>query len=238
MAKHAVWLTAGVLAFAVGMPSPALADKPAPERSYKVVAPGGKYVFVMIAPRPVEVDLNPWNEETRAKIREIRRVYNRSGLYRTDGSTEPLWTVSWYAHSVEVASDGVHLIRHGPWASSTREEAFSFFANGKLLWAWQINELVDVPALLPHSVSHFQWRNEDQFDDAKLEYTVSTLDGNRFVFDVRSGNVVSQSRPIRVGLWGVGIIVGIAGFAWLVHKRRRVKRDRAQSTMSAVGRQL
>jgi hypothetical protein len=30
-------------------------------------------------------------------------------LYRNDGSTTPLWTVDWYAHSVLLPSDGIHL---------------------------------------------------------------------------------------------------------------------------------
>src|SRR2546428_329551 len=146
MAKQGGLLTAGVIAFAVAITGgPALADSPAPPRSYKKVAAGGKYVFVMIAPGTVEEDVWRWNEETAAGIRKIRRVYPRSGLYRNDGSTEPLWTVDWYAHGVEVASDGVHLIRHGPWASSTDQEAISFFANGKLLRTYLIRELVDNP---------------------------------------------------------------------------------------------
>src|SRR5262245_23170642 len=96
--------------------SPALADSPARPRSYKEVAPGGKYVFGMIAPGTVEDDVRRWNEETAADLREIRRVYTQSGMYRNDGSAEPIWTVDWYAHGVDLTPDGVHLIRPGPWA--------------------------------------------------------------------------------------------------------------------------
>jgi hypothetical protein len=50
-----VGLTAvGVL----GLATPAAADFPLPPRSYQQVAPGGRFVFVMIAPVPVDED-NP-----------------------------------------------------------------------------------------------------------------------------------------------------------------------------------
>jgi hypothetical protein len=177
----------------------------------------------MIAPVPLHVDVEPWNEETRAGIRDIRRVYSKSGLYRNDGSPEPLWTVDWYAHSVEVASDGVSLIRHGPWASSTDQEALSFFANGKLLRTYLINELVDFPTMLPHSVSHFSWSNEMRLDDSTLEYTVVTQDGNRFVFDGQTGNVISETRPGRRIAWGAAIIAAVllSAVVWFVLRRRR-----------------
>jgi hypothetical protein len=223
MAKQGGLLTVVVIAFAVAATgSPALADEPAPPRSYKEVAPGGKYVFVMIAPRTVEDDVRPWNEETAAIIREIRRVYPRSGLYRNDESAEPLWTVDWYAHEAEVASDGVHLIRHGPWASSTDQEAISFFANGNLLRTYSIRELVDNPLMLERTVSHFFWQEEGRFDDARLEYALTTTDGNQFVFDVRTGGIVSESRPARRDFWGVAVVLGavvLGLLVWFVRRR-------------------
>jgi hypothetical protein len=242
-------LFAGAVALAVLSPGSAvLADSPAPPRSYKQVAPGGKYVFVMIAPRTVEDDVRPWNEETAAGIREIRGVYTRSGLYRNDGSTEPLWTVDWYAHGVEVASDGIHLVRHGPWAvlprdrkapwgSALDQEALSFFANGQVLQTYRIGELVSLPDLLPRSVSHFTWLAEGRLDDGRMEYTLATKDGNRFVFDIRTGAIVSESRPPRPLLWGVVAILGAAVLAlsgWLVVRRWRARSQAPKAERSAA----
>jgi hypothetical protein len=221
-----------LIAFAVAATgSPALADSPAPPRSYKEVAPGGKYVFVMIAPRTVEEETRPWNEETAAGIREVRRTYTRSGMYLNDGSTEPLWTVDWYAHGVHLTPDGVHLIRPGPWAGLRADktpdldwEAVSFFANGRLVRTYRIGELIGNAARLERSVSHFRWQKEGQVS-GEFEYTITTLDGNRFVFDVRAGEIVSESRTARVswlGWWvalGVGAVV-VAVAAWFAGRRR------------------
>ena len=122
MANRRPWRIAGIIVLAaVAIGSPALADEPARPRSYMQIIAGGKYVFVMIAPWAAEEDARPFNEETAAGIREIRRLYTRSGLYRADNATEPLWTVDWYAYEVEAASDGVYLIRHGPWANFSRD---------------------------------------------------------------------------------------------------------------------
>ena len=189
----------------------------------------------MLAPVSVEEDVRRWNEETAADIQEIRRVYSQSGLYRNDGSTVPLWTVDWYTYGVEIASDGVHLIRHGPWASSTEQEAVSFFANGKLLKTYQIRELVDNPALLQHTFSHFFWLEDGRFDDDRLEYTLRTKDGNQFVFDVRTGEIVSKSRPARSFLWSTSAVVGASAagiLAWLVVRRWRRVQSRSAAEPS------
>jgi hypothetical protein len=222
-----VCLAAQVVSLAIA--PPARADKPAPPTSYKTMSPDKAYVFVMISPRTVERDAGALNEWKGQEIREIRRKYTQSGLYRNDGSTDPpLWTVDWYAHHIIVASDGVHLIRHGPWPSSTNQEAIAFFANGELLRTYQIKELVDIPFLLPHSVSHFEWLKSDAFDESKLEYSVTTYDGSRILFDARTGEIVSSLRPARM----VGFPIAIGGvgvLAWLIIRRwRRKHQERSE----------
>jgi hypothetical protein len=201
---------------------PAQADIPLPPYSYRQVSPDGQYVLVMVAPVSSEEDPEGWNEDLADDIREIRRLYTRSGLYRNDGSAEPLWTVDWYAHRVDIASDGVHLVRHGPWASSTKQEALSFFAAGVLLRSYRIRDLVDNPLLMRRSVSHFFWEKKGRFDDAGLEYHLKTMDGNRFTFDLRSGEIVSASRPARAVLLGGAVLaLGVGFLVWRVLKRRR-----------------
>jgi hypothetical protein len=217
-----------VIAVAVLMiGSSVFADSVAPPFSYKKECPGGKFVFVMIAPMSVEKDAGHWIEKIGAEIRGIRRIYARSGLYRNDESTEPLWTIDWYAAGVELASDGVHLIRHGPWASSTDQEALSFFANGELLRTYQIKELVDDPLLLDHTVSHFFWQSGGWMNDSRLQYTLITKDGNQFVFDLRTGEIISKSPANHNIIWPVIIVGGVAilgVIAWLIERRfRRVK---------------
>jgi hypothetical protein len=252
MAKRGGLLTAVVTALALAATSsPAPADSLAPPRSYKDVTPGGKYVFVMISPRTVEADAGSWNEETAADIREIRRTYTRSGMYRNDGSTEPLWTVDWYAYGVELTADGAHLIRPGPWAGLRDDKtpdlgytAVNFYARGELIRAYRIGELVDDPSRLFCSVSHFSWR-KDGWVSGEFEYTITTLDGNRFVFDVRTGEIVSESRSGRLSRpggvlrWGwvaLGVaavaVAAVAVASWL--SRRRRSRQRAVTEQSVA----
>jgi hypothetical protein len=239
MAKQGRLLIAGLTAFAVGVSgSPALADSLAPPESYKEVAPGGKYVFVMIAPHTVEEETRPWNEETAAGIREIRRVYTRSGMYRNDGSADPLWTVDWYSHGVDLTPDGVHLIRPGPGGAWLRHdkmpdldvEAVSFFANGRLLQTYRVGELVDAPSRFERSVSHYRWQQDGRVS-GESEYTITTLDGNRFVFDVRTGKIVSESRMGWVSRWGWQAALGAAAVAvaaWLIWRWSRRRRTEAE----------
>jgi hypothetical protein len=191
----------------------------------------------MIAPGTVEVDVRRWNEETADEIREIRRVYTRSGMYRNDGSTEPLWTVDWYAHGVQLTPDGMHLIRPGPWAWLRDDkpdldvEAVSFFANGRLLRTYRVGELVDDSGRVERSVSHYRWEKEERVS-GEFEYMITTIDGNRFVFDVRTGEITSASRVRRVFQWvwrvalGVVTVAAAVWFVWL--RRSRMRRVEAE----------
>ena len=85
MDKHGWFSPAGILALVVAITlSPGFGHSMLPPRSYKKVVSGEEYLFVMLAPTTSNRD------DTIEEAREIRRVYSRSGLYRNDGSTEPL----------------------------------------------------------------------------------------------------------------------------------------------------
>jgi hypothetical protein len=84
----------------------------------------------MIAPIQRKSDGMEWPPEHQ-KGREIRAKYPTSGLYKNDGSTKASWTIDWYAYSVLLPSDGIHLIRRGPWAKDGSTEALTLFASGR-----------------------------------------------------------------------------------------------------------
>jgi hypothetical protein len=185
------------------------ADKPAPPGTYKQLSADKKFVFVMISPSPVEEELKWYNENHQKVVTSIRDVYSKTGLYKNDGSKDPLWTVDWYRHSVSVASDGVHLVRFGPWANlegrfkdkdrtitknDLKQEAFSIFAKGKMVRTYSIGDLVDDPKQLEMSVSHFTWRDGSQIIDDKGQFEITTLDRNRFLFELATGKVVEKKK--------------------------------------------
>ena len=129
---------------------------------------------------------------------------------------------------MDVASDGVHIVRHGPWASSTNDEAFSSFANGKLIREYKIKELIDIKFLLPHSVSHFTWAESENIDDSVMRYLVNTKDGNSFVFDLRTGAIIEASRRARLLLWGAPVVL-VLGLTTLLVWRNKMKGSQQRS---------
>jgi hypothetical protein len=124
------------------------------------------------------------------KDEELRNQYPNSGLYRKGVPSAPLWTVEWFAHEVYISSDGRHLIRMGPWPSSSDELAVAFYEDGRLLCEYRIYQLVSDPLSLPHSVSHFEWKRGVSLDDAKNELHVTTQLNEEYIFDVTTGLMV------------------------------------------------
>jgi len=201
--------------------SPAHADKPAPPLTYTTMVANGKYIFVMISPWPAKEEIRFYQPESSAKIKALeeeirfykikalRDRYKKGGLYKNDGSKDPLWTVDWFRFDVDVSSDGVHLVRHGEWpllsgkfrekdrAPSKKDlgqEAVSFFANGKPVAHHTIGELVGDATKLPMSVSHFMWWKDKRFDDDRKIVEIVTLDRMAFTFDIKTGKIVDRKK--------------------------------------------
>ncbi len=129
------------------------------------------------------------DEFARSHNPAIRNMYKQSGLYRNDGSTTPLWVVDWYSFEVYPSSDGKHLVRMGPWASSTAQMALSFYRNGQEMKEYRISDLIRDESKLQHSVSHFFWRSELQFYDEKGLLFLKTRDDQTYRFSVETGQI-------------------------------------------------
>jgi hypothetical protein len=150
--------------------------------NYAQAAEGGKHVFVMLAPEKYRKD------PPRQAGFDFTK-YPRSGLYPDDGSTNALWTIDWYAFSVTVASDGHHLVRWGDWPERGQwgALALAFYKDGKELKRYRVLDLVVEPTKLPRSTSHYKWLKQHRFEDQAGRLTLETRMGERYVFDVKSG---------------------------------------------------
>jgi hypothetical protein len=210
--------TLAVLVLAISVPA-ASAYKPAPPRTYATESPDGRHVFVMISPLSEARDLEIWNEETQNRIRAIRGKFPGSGMYRNDGTSEPLWTVDWYAYSVDVPSGGDYVVRYTTGGDGWgKQPALAFYQRGALLRAYEIGDLITIPTLIDHG----DWREQRTLDDAGRLVHVTTELGDRYVFDVQTGEIVSRFRPVRYAIVGTGLTVVVVAI-WLVkrHRRRR-----------------
>lgn len=171
-----------VIALLLAFSAPAIADTPAPPRDYAKETEDGQYVFVMLAPP----------EKWVSKDQELRKTYRTSGLYRNDGSTTPLWAVYWYSFSVYPSSDGKHIVRMGPWASSVDQLALAFYENGKELKSYLIRDLIKDETRLKHTVSHFFWQKESRFNDKESTMLIKTHDGQTYLFSVKTGEILQR----------------------------------------------
>ena len=177
------------LALVFLFPAVARGDSMDRPHSYVKESPDGKYLFVMLAPSDNALD---WGAE-------FQTIFPASGMYLNDVSRTPLWTVDWYASSVVVFSDGVHVIRYGWWPENLSNEAITFFANGKMLRSYQISDLVDTSLFLDRTVSHFRWERADdtEFDETDHTFSVATISDEKYTFDYTTGEIVSARRPLR-----------------------------------------
>lgn len=122
--------------------------------------------------------------------KNIRKTFSTSGLYMT-GTNTPLWTVSWYAFDTYLSTDGEHVVRIGPWASSTKQLAVAFYSNGKEIKRYLIREVVKGVDKLQHTVSHFFWMDKCELDDHFGLFRIRTVESIDYTFSISTGEVVS-----------------------------------------------
>jgi len=194
-----LWIFVGIAIFSMAAPW-AIADEEAAPADYSKVSQDGQYIFVMF-------DLDKEWYSAYAKDPMLRKKYPQAGLYKNDDSSTPLWTVDWYSdsHGVYLSSDAKHLVRIGPWprvwaakdmekgGPALKQPALAFYKEGKLLKSYTIDNLIKNPKEMPTSVSHFQWRDKISFGEIEKKLVVNTTDGQRYVFDVTSGEVVERT---------------------------------------------
>ena len=48
---------------------------------------------------------------------------------------------------------------------------------------------------LPRSVSFLHWKLDGRYDEARMQHTLRTIDGNVTLFDVTTGSIAAGSRP-------------------------------------------
>jgi len=127
---------------------------------------------------------------------EITKKYARTGLYVIPDTSNPVWTVNWYAPSVDISSDGIYLIRHGGWMGGDPFEALSFFKNGKLFATYDESDLVDDDSERSYGTLRYRWRKKSVFDKIHNHYYLLTADNNEYTFDMRTGKIIRFNRIV------------------------------------------
>ncbi len=126
--------------------------------------------------------------------------------------TELYRTTNWYSFEVHISVDGKHLVQMGPWnigsGPSTNHLAIAFHKDGKPLKSYSTAELIKDPKQVEVSTSHYRWQapssriklTADQvlqlqpklsYDD---KFTLHTIEGWTYVFDVTTGAIVSTNK--------------------------------------------
>jgi hypothetical protein len=119
-----------------------------------------------------------------------------------------LWSTSgWWAERVFLSLDGEHLVRLGNWPSgrnpTTSDLAVAFYASGQLLKSYSTAELIRDTTRVTRSMSHYQYLGEPPpgfvteplgVQDT-LTFRLVTVDRIEYVFDARTGNILSPKQP-------------------------------------------
>ena len=181
----------------------------------------------MLSPLPIEEDIRDPADDP--EIRWIRRTYSKSGLYRNDGSTEPIWEYDglWLNESIIIAPDGEHLILPGGWTGDEHQwNAVLFMRREQTLGHYYAEDIVS-QWILQTVLNGFKPPRcvGTSFNSRQMTYTIRTNQGEEFVFDVTSGRIIESRSPFPE-LYAVAVVVLISFsvilVAWWKRARQRL----------------
>ncbi len=124
---------------------------------------------------------------------------------------ELLWSVSgWYAHTTFISRDGRYLVRLGNWPVGSEPEAddlaVAFYDNGVLLESYSTRDLIKNDELVPTSEAHYFYllagaetgfvSRSRVYGAERSWFELVTVDGIRYTFDRRTGEVVSSEAGV------------------------------------------
>lgn len=162
----------------------AQASVPAPPHDYTVASKDGKFLLVML----VGPD---WGKSGQHNL-ELRKKYQRSGLYKAGQPGRLLWPLAYVwggQGELHVASDGIHVMQvtnpgHG------REDgiALRFFSKGRLLKQYALREIILDKRVRDASLcpTGYCWWSSADVDDTTGRGIVTSRMGTH-VFDVKTG---------------------------------------------------
>lgn len=151
-------------------------------------ASGSDVVFSMV---PARHDAD--NKITSGPFGIVRRLAK-------DGTLAEMYrTAGWYSSQVFVSTDGRYLVQMGPWNRGHRPDkthlAVAFHKDGKLLKSYSTIELVKDAEKVKTSKSHYEWlASRVIMADYENRFTLRTIDGWTYEFDVTTGTIKSASK--------------------------------------------
>jgi hypothetical protein len=179
----------------------------------------------MIGRYSAEEEPTHWVGEFAARVKAVRDKWTVSGMYRNDGSVTPLWTVDWYAYTVDVPAGGELVVRYRSGGLGTGPgPALGFYRQNELIRGYDISDLLTFSWLADHG----HWLSEHRLSDDSKTVTVITQMGDEYVFDVQSGDKILSYRPVRYA--AVGVVAFLVVVGWWLIRRRWINRLRAAPT--------
>lgn len=172
----------------------------------KTESPNGSFVFVVVSPGSFEhecaaLDDELWELsateliEIKEQIRQIRSQFRRTGMYRNDGSTSPIWTTQEALTFVHVADDGKHLVVEEAWVWGDGHggKVARFIREGVVVKEHHVVELIPLYFVRQLILGSGPECARAVFDPSSATYTVKSDQCDTIVFDAVRGDVLNSN---------------------------------------------
>ncbi len=170
------------------------------DNSWTQTSPGGEYILVMVSSRPVADDEGNRPLDATPGAPCLRDKYRESGLYRNDGSRQPLWPIPFVSRAIpaHVAPDGTCVVFDAD-LCDLGPHAVTMYVDGRHVVTYLKYDLIPcydskrILAMLCHRKGVDPICGE--LDHENRTYTMTTEQGEVFVLNVSNGRLIRHVSP-------------------------------------------
>jgi hypothetical protein len=146
------------------------------------------------------------------KEKGLREKYKRTGLYLRGDPQKLVWAAEWtfdeyiFGGDIKVANDGIHLVQLNGWirrnlqrnAPDFGQEVLCFISSGKKIRSYKAGQIVSENEKLEETGSGYFWNQARSIlNNGTHTFTIRKVNGDRLIFDVETGNLISGQIPER-----------------------------------------
>ncbi|WP_040914180.1 hypothetical protein, partial [Lentisphaera araneosa] len=149
--------------------------------SWKQKTRDGKHIFIMNA-------LDPKQLERERKNVGNSLIYNKSGLYNIEDTSNPIWTIDWYTFMVYMSLDGSSIVRF----NNHKKGDITFYKNGQEVNYYQKSDLINFMKIMEINNSLTYYESIDVNDENNI-LILETAHKEKYVFDLDTGKIIDSS---------------------------------------------
>lgn len=150
--------------------------------------------------------------EELIKEEELRKKYQKSGLYERGNPQSLIWSYDWqfddyiFGGNIQIANDAKHLVQKNGWikrrfqenSPDWEQEILCFVVSGKKIRSYKAKDLIFQNEKFEATTSGYYWnRDNGSINNKNKTFSIRKVNGENLIFNFENGDLIEGKIPLR-----------------------------------------